>query len=142
MKEATERQLRVLRYVEAFQRAHGYVPTIREMCAALGIRSTNGITDHLAALARKGYVRRDAEKARGIVVLRGSDGEAKSNGDGTKMLEDLRLAFRLAVESAEKAVASCAKRNLRTVDGKVIVVVEESEALSRIRALLPKEGGS
>jgi len=35
----------------------------------MGIRSTNGVNDHLVALAHKGYIRRDEMKTRGIVLV-------------------------------------------------------------------------
>jgi len=41
---------------------------VRELCDAIGIRSTNGVTDHLQALTRKGYLTRTAGKARGICL--------------------------------------------------------------------------
>lgn len=137
MRQATERQLRVLRYVESFQRKHGYAPTVREMCTALGIRSTNGITDHLAALARKGYIRRDQEKSRSIVVLRSADGDTKTNG-GPDLIGDMRLTYRLGVEKAEEAVLSCTKRRAM-FGGAMLQVVDLDEALQKIRALLGTE---
>lgn len=46
------------------------VPTIRELCRITGISSPNGIACHIAALEKKGYVRRTPGKARAIEVLR------------------------------------------------------------------------
>lgn len=66
----TDRQAQVLRFIGVYRDAHGYPPTIREIAKQLGIRSTNGANDHLKALERKGYIRRDSTVSRGIVVLR------------------------------------------------------------------------
>lgn len=44
----------------------GYPPTLREIGAAIGVRSTNGVNDHLRALERKGYITRDDMLSRGI----------------------------------------------------------------------------
>lgn len=52
----TSRQLLVLKAINASINKHGYPPTLREICEAIGIRSTNGVNDHLHALERKGYV--------------------------------------------------------------------------------------
>lgn len=52
----TERQLDVLCEVASFRAAFGASPTVRELCEALGIESTNGVADHLAALERKGLL--------------------------------------------------------------------------------------
>ena len=37
----------------------GYSPTIREIGAAIGVRSTNGISENLRALTRKGLIARN-----------------------------------------------------------------------------------
>ena len=43
---------------------HGVVPSYREIGAALGIGSTNAVSDHIKALIRKGYVQRIGEPGR------------------------------------------------------------------------------
>ncbi len=139
MKQATERQMRVLRYVEEFQRAHGYAPTIREMCEALGIRSTNGITDHLAALERKGYIRRDQDKSRTIVVLRSADGDPKTGGLSPDDLAVAKLSFRVGVEAAERSLLDCTRRRAM-FGGEMLQMVDLDEAQAKIRALIGKEG--
>lgn len=65
----TGQQLNVLRFVEDFLRDRGFPPTLREIAAALGLASINAVRGHLAALERKGYIVRDAEKARSIRVV-------------------------------------------------------------------------
>ena len=52
------RQRDVLDFIVTSHRARGYPPTLREIGAALEVRSTNGISDHLHALERKGYLDR------------------------------------------------------------------------------------
>lgn len=47
----------------------GQPPTIREIGARFGIRSPNGVMCHVKALERKGYVAREPEKNRGIVLV-------------------------------------------------------------------------
>jgi hypothetical protein len=59
----TERQRQVLDFVrQGF--ADGHPPSMREICRHLGVRSTNGITDHLRALEAKGYLRHQPGMAR------------------------------------------------------------------------------
>lgn len=65
----TERQRKVLAFVERSIRERGYPPTLREVCAELGVTSTNGASDHLRALERKGYLRRDPTRARAMVLV-------------------------------------------------------------------------
>ena len=45
---------------------HGYGPTVRELCAALGLRSTATVQYHLQALAREGRIVMEAGKKRSI----------------------------------------------------------------------------
>ena len=66
----TVRQAEVLRFVSGYRDVRGYAPTLREIGRQFGIGSTNGVGDHLRALERKGYIRRDPTVSRGIVVLR------------------------------------------------------------------------
>ncbi len=51
------------------------VPTFRELMAALGIRSTNGISDHLHYIEQKGYISCGSFQRRAITVLRWPNGE-------------------------------------------------------------------
>ncbi len=64
----TQRQQSVLDHLRRTIAAMGYPPSIREMCRDLHIRSLRGVTLHLDALARKGYLRR-ARSARSIQLL-------------------------------------------------------------------------
>lgn len=66
----TERQRRVLSFIEAHLRQHGFPPTIREIGRHLGIKSTNGVNDHLNALQKKGFLTREGGKSRTLQVVR------------------------------------------------------------------------
>lgn len=69
--DLTERQHRVLSFIDAQIRRNGFPPTIREIGRHLGIRSTNGVNDHLNALERKGFIKRQDHKSRTLVVIKG-----------------------------------------------------------------------
>jgi repressor LexA len=69
MRELTTVQRRVLEYV-ARAAAAGRPPTIREIGAAFGWRSTGTVRDHLRALAAKGALRWDHGRSRGLVPTR------------------------------------------------------------------------
>ena len=66
MEGLTERQQMVLDYIRESINARGYPPTLREIGARMGIRSTNGVNDHLRALERKGYLTREDMKSRAL----------------------------------------------------------------------------
>tara|TARA_B100000029_G_scaffold103990_1_gene94499 strand:- start:2656 stop:3309 length:654 start_codon:yes stop_codon:yes gene_type:complete len=62
----TGRQLQVLNAIKGYIDDHGYPPSIRELGQLVGIKSTNGVSDHLKALERKGYLSRDESKSRAL----------------------------------------------------------------------------
>jgi repressor LexA len=64
MQKLTDRQRAVLSYISNSIQERGYPPTLREIGNHLGIRSTNGVNDHLRALERKGYLTREDMKSR------------------------------------------------------------------------------
>jgi repressor LexA len=61
------RQLEILRTIERHLRDEGYPPTVREIGEAVGLRSTNGVAEHLRALIRKGYLSKQDMKSRALV---------------------------------------------------------------------------
>jgi repressor LexA len=64
MKKLTARQQAVLDFIVESIQERGYPPTLREIGNHLGIKSTNGVNDHLRALERKGYLTREDMKSR------------------------------------------------------------------------------
>jgi repressor LexA len=62
----TARQQQALDYISYCLRERGYPPTLREIGEHMGIRSTNGVNDHLKALERKGYLVREELKSRAL----------------------------------------------------------------------------
>lgn len=58
MDDLTKRQSEVLDCIVAFLDQHGVSPSYREIGDQLQIRSTNGVSDHVRALERKGYLER------------------------------------------------------------------------------------
>ena len=67
----TERQEKILSFIKKSIQDQGYPPTIREIGEHFGIRSTNGVNDHLKALERKGYLLRGELKSRALSVIDG-----------------------------------------------------------------------
>jgi repressor LexA len=67
MKPLTEKQQAVLDFVEEFFARQGYPPTVREVAAHFAIQP-RAAADHLEALKRKGYLRREPGLSRGLVL--------------------------------------------------------------------------
>lgn len=65
----TDRQRQILAFIGAYVSDHGYPPTVREIGAQFGIASTNGVSDHLKALRKKGYLAGESWRSRGLRVV-------------------------------------------------------------------------
>ncbi len=64
--ELTSRQKEILDYISLSISERGFPPTLREIGQHFGIRSTNGVNDHLKALEKKGFLRREDLKSRAM----------------------------------------------------------------------------
>jgi repressor LexA len=62
----TDRQREILDFITRSIAKRGYPPTLREIGAHFGIKSTNGVNDHLRALEKKGYLHREDLKSRAL----------------------------------------------------------------------------
>ena len=71
----TARQKAVLDFISRSIERRGYPPTLREIGEHMGIRSTNGVNDHLKALEKKGYLEREDLKSRALRPV-GAGGES------------------------------------------------------------------
>ncbi len=64
-----EREKQMLTYMKNEIKQKGYPPTVREMCRALGIKSTSTAHKDLANLEKLGFIRKDPSKPRAIEIL-------------------------------------------------------------------------
>ncbi len=67
-KTVTERQQQIYDFIKSVVERRGMPPTMREIGEKFGIRSTNGVEGHLAALERAGLINRERGKSRGILI--------------------------------------------------------------------------
>ncbi len=71
MKELTEKQEQVLKFITQTIKDRAYPPTIREIGEHFDI-TAKGAYDHLKALEKKGYIRTSKNQSRAIEILRHS----------------------------------------------------------------------
>ena len=64
-----DNQKKILAFIKDELRSKGYPPSVREICDAIGLKSTSTVHGHLARLEKKGFIRRDASKPRAIEIL-------------------------------------------------------------------------
>ena len=63
------KQQEILEYIKNQILDHGYPPAVREICAAVNLKSTSSVHSHLATLEKNGYIRRDPTKPRAIEIV-------------------------------------------------------------------------
>lgn len=67
--ELTSQQSKILEYMKLYLREKRYPPSVREICQAVGLKSTSTVHSHLTKLESKGYIKRDQTKPRAIEIL-------------------------------------------------------------------------
>jgi repressor LexA len=69
MKRLSDKQRRIIRYIDRFISEKGYPPSIRDIQAGCGISSTSVVDYNLNILEGRGHISRHAEVSRGIRLL-------------------------------------------------------------------------
>ena len=64
-----DREQKILDYMKSEIRTKGYPPTVREICSALGIKSTSTVHKDIESLVRQGYLKKDPSKPRALMVV-------------------------------------------------------------------------
>ena len=65
----SKKQEEILNYIKNEILERGFPPAVREICQAVGLKSTSSVHSHLESLERNGYIRRDPTKPRAIEIL-------------------------------------------------------------------------
>ena len=69
MRASEENQRRILDFIRSEIEEKGYPPSVREICSAVGLKSTSTVHAHLNQLEKRGFIRRDPTKPRALEVL-------------------------------------------------------------------------
>lgn len=70
----TPRQREIYEWIREFIAEYQYPPTFREIGAAFGIASLEGVSCNLKALEKKGWIKRDHNAARSIQIVKPPSG--------------------------------------------------------------------
>lgn len=65
----TSKQQMILDFIKEEILNKGYPPAVREICEAVGLKSTSSVHSHLETLEKNGFIRRDPTKPRAIEIL-------------------------------------------------------------------------
>ena len=78
MRSSAQNQQKILDFIKSEIDLKGYPPSVREICAAVGLKSTSTVHAHLNHLEDQGLIRRDSTKPRALEVLDGSHQRGRS----------------------------------------------------------------
>ena len=66
MGRTSDKQEKILMFLNDYMEEYGYAPSVREICAAVGLKSTATVSYHLNELKRQGRIEGDSSKRRAI----------------------------------------------------------------------------
>nr|MBO6295209.1 repressor LexA [Schwartzia sp. (in: firmicutes)] len=69
MSKRAEMQQRIYQFLLSYLAEHGYAPSVRDICDAVGLKSPSTVHFHLKNLAELGYIEKSAFKGRAIVPV-------------------------------------------------------------------------
>lgn len=136
MARTTDKQEKILEFLNQYIEEKGYPPSVREICAAVGLKSTATVSYHLNELKRQGRIQGDSTKRRAIslpetqrvgripligVVTAGLPILAVENQEGTIPWDGDQTCFALRVRGDSMIGAGI-------LDGDKVVVRPQPEA--------------
>jgi repressor LexA len=123
-KKLSDRQRRMLDFIEYFSDESGYPPSIREIGKAVGISSTSVVNYNLNRLVEEGYLSRDQNVSRGIRLTE------KLSKASQKVAETLRIPLVGRIFASEPVPLPSTDSPMFGVD----------EAIEITRDMIPSDG--
>ena len=138
MARTSDKQERILEFLNDFIENNGYPPTVREICAAVGLKSTATVSYHLTELKRMGKIHGDSNKRRALslpesqrpgrislvgVVTAGYPILAQENIEGSLPWDGEEDCFALTIQGDSMIGAGI-------LDGDRVVVRPQSDAVN------------
>ena len=81
-KESSDKQQQIINFVNRQVEEKGYPPSVREICSAVGFKSTSTVHAYLEKLKKDGIILKDPTKPRALKVINGYKKEAGSGTGG------------------------------------------------------------
>ena len=69
MEDVKDRQSEIFEFLKTYTENKGYPPSVREICEAVGLKSTSSVHGHLKKLEEKGLIKRDPTKPRALEIM-------------------------------------------------------------------------
>ena len=64
----SDKQKNILNFINIFVEKNGYAPSVREICAGVGLKSTSTVQYHLEKLINSGYLQKNYKKSRALIL--------------------------------------------------------------------------
>jgi len=71
--ELSKREKAILNFIEKQVSKKGYPPSVREIGAAVGLKSTATVHGYLSKLQEKGYIKKEEQKGRTLKLIKGNN---------------------------------------------------------------------
>ncbi|SUQ47662.1 LexA repressor [Clostridium neonatale] len=68
MSDENTKQQEIYEFLKTYTENKGYPPSVREICAAVSLKSTSTVHGHLKRLEKKGFIKRDPLKPRALEI--------------------------------------------------------------------------
>lgn len=68
MKKISEKQKLILEYIADFTSEKGYPPSVRDICAGVGLSSPSTVHSHIKKLRENGYLEKEDNKTRALTL--------------------------------------------------------------------------
>ena len=68
MRQVRDKQNEIYEFLKTYTDNKGYPPSVREICEAVGLKSTSSVHGHLKRLESKGLIKRDPTKPRALEI--------------------------------------------------------------------------
>lgn len=142
MRSSQQNQQKILDFIKKEIEQKGYPPSVREICTAVGLKSTSTVHAHLNHLEQQGLIRRDATKPRALEVIDGTQSRGRSvplvgrvtAGLPILAIENIEEYLTLPQEMVGRDDLFCLRVQGESMidagilDGDIIVVREQSNA--------------
>ena len=79
MIELTQKEKDIFDYINDCIEKNGYAPSVRDICSAVGIKSTSSVHEYLRRLETKGYIKKSSGNSRALSL------ESGVSSDSSKM---------------------------------------------------------
>lgn len=108
-KKSEKRQQQVLAYMKETIKLKGFPPTVREICDAIGIKSTSTVYSDIKALEIQGFIKKDPSKPRALAIV---DSISKGEREPAFEADDINMVQLPVIGNVAAGVPILSEQNI------------------------------